>query len=208
MQTLMEQAVVQPAFALADAAGKPPVGIELHRFRNGGVTILGLHTNPQLRVDELGPPEFKSNERFEKPQTVSLTFPSELFAVDLRKGKSLGRHSQMTFTVDSYEPTLIALSSLPPPELHLSAPATAARGETILIGMNVSRAAADRHVFRVECIGPDGKIAAQYSGNRIAENGVGAWAVPLAVNDPTGRWTMRVTDVLSGTVRSAGFDVR
>jgi hypothetical protein len=49
---------------LRDRVGGPVVGVETHTFQNGGVHIVALHSNPELRIDELGPPEFKSNDRF------------------------------------------------------------------------------------------------------------------------------------------------
>lgn len=209
MQAIVAEAGVQPAFRLTDASGRPPVGIELHRFRNGGVTILGLHTNPQMRVNELGPPEFKSNERFEKPKEVTLTLPTEMFAVDVRAGKLLGRQSRITVRVDPFEPTLIAVSPMPIPELEITTPASSARGENIFVGMRLaSESLADRHVLRFECFGPDGQKMSHYSGNVLAAKGVAARLIPLAKNDPAGRWTVRVTDVLSGKAKEATIDVR
>lgn len=80
MRQIVKEAGIQPAFAVADAKGNSATGIEAHTFRNGGVSIVGLLSNPQLSVDELGPPEFKSNQRFEKPKTVHLRAPTELYA--------------------------------------------------------------------------------------------------------------------------------
>ena len=65
MRELLGRSGVHPEFTVTDDAGQPVVGVETHSFRNGAVEIVGLLTNPQLRVDEMGPPQFKSNERFE-----------------------------------------------------------------------------------------------------------------------------------------------
>ena len=66
---------------------------------------------------------------------------------------------------------------------------------------------ADSHVFRVECLGPDGKPVPHYSGNVVATGGASARSIPLATTDPAGKWTVRVTDILSGQSQSASFDV-
>lgn len=207
MLGIFTKAGVTPAFRVTDASGKPPVGVELHRFRNGGVTVLGLHTNPQLRVDELGPPEFKSNERFEKPQRVTLTLPAEMYVTDIRAGKSLGRVSRLDLTVDSYEPTLLAVSAVPVPEFRIVAPSTGTRGETLRFGIRVE-SPADRHVFRVEFEAPDGSVVRHYSGNTVSANGSAMATLPLAMNDAAGKWTVRVTDVLSGSSKSLQVEVR
>jgi len=64
---LLSASGVRPQFTVRDESDRPVVGVETHLFRNGGVTILGLLSNPQLRVDELGPPEFKSTSASKKP---------------------------------------------------------------------------------------------------------------------------------------------
>jgi hypothetical protein len=207
IQKMFQQAGVTPEFRVSDAAGKHPVGIELHRFRNGGVTLLALHTNPQLRVDELGPPEFKSNERFEKPQRVTVTLPSGSYVTDVRTGRSLGRIPKLELTVDSYEPKLLAVSAVALPELRMMAPSTVRRGETLALGLHVDTPAG-QHVFRIDCIAPDGAIVPHYSGNLIAENGSAMASVPFAVNDAVGKWTIRVTDVLTGASKATAIGVQ
>jgi uncharacterized protein YfaS (alpha-2-macroglobulin family) len=47
-----------------------------------------------------------------------------------------------------------------------------------------------------------------YDGRNLSlKNGTAAWMVPLAQNDPTGRWTVRATNVLSGEVITRTFEV-
>jgi hypothetical protein len=45
------------------------------------------------------------------------------------------------------------------------------------------------------------------SGNLKAPLGAAAKTLPLAVNSPTGQWTIRVTDLISGQHDEAGFEV-
>ena len=78
-------------------------------------------TNPQLRVDELGPPEFKSNDRFAKPMAVRLALPGERFVYDVRGGKGDGQaRRDLQCTLDPYEPTIFAIAQSPVPKLELS----------------------------------------------------------------------------------------
>src|SRR6185503_3970540 len=91
VRSLLTASGAHPEFTVSDNSGGHPVGIETHLFSNGGVTIIGLMTNPQLRVDELGPPEFKSNDRFAKARTVKLSFPREVYVYDVRGANALGR---------------------------------------------------------------------------------------------------------------------
>jgi hypothetical protein len=189
--------------------GLAEVGVETHKFRNGGVEIIGLLGNPQLRVNELGPPEFKSNERFEKPRTVRLVLDGEREVYDIRAAKSLGRRKELSVALDPYEPALYAVSPTPIPALEVAAPARARRGESAAIGIRFAAASpASAHVLHVEVADPSGKVMPHYSGNLAAPGGVAAKLLPLAANDPPGRWTVRVRDILSGQEQAAAIEVQ
>jgi hypothetical protein len=105
---VFEASGIRPRYRVTDDRGQAVVGVETHLFRNGGATIVGLLSNPQLRVDELGPPEFKSNERFEKPRRLRLIAPEESYIYDVRKGQSIGKRKEVELTLDPYEPAIYA----------------------------------------------------------------------------------------------------
>lgn len=194
---LFATAGVSPAFAVTGADGAPLSGVETHRFRNGGVTILGLLTNPQLRVDELGPPEFKSNQRFEQPRKLRLALPREEYVFDIRRAEPLGRRKLIELTLDPYEPVLLAVASEPLSRLRVAAPKGLAPGGNVMIGLAMDSPAAV-HVMGVDVIDPSGKAVPHYSGNLLAPNGRAAKLLPLAFNDPPGTWRVVVRDLLTG----------
>jgi hypothetical protein len=195
---LLRASGIRPEFAITDASGQAPVGIEQHVFRNGGVYLLTLLSNPLLRVDELGPPDFKSNRRFEKPVTVTVTLPQSMYVYDTRARAALGQKQKLSVTVQPYEPVILAVSPMPLPALHLFAPDEAARGSVVHIGLQCPRTPASVQVLHVEVATPDGKRALQYTGNVLARDGRAVKSFPLAVNDPSGEWTIRVHDLMSG----------
>ena len=208
MGRLFDETGVQPAFGVTDPSGGHLVGVETHVFRNGGVSIVGLLSNPQKGVDESGPPEFNSNQRFEKPRTVVLTLPDEFHVYDVRAAKAMGKRKQLTVQLDPYEPTIFALSPVAVPPFVLSAPARLVRGETGEIGLSFSTASpAAVHVFHVDVVDPSGKIVSQYSGNLLGPNGHAAKLLPLAVNDSTGKWEIRAKDLLSGQTQVSSVEV-
>ncbi len=208
MRKLLGENGMRPAFAAVDEMNRPVVGVETHRFRNGGVIIVGLLSNPELRVDELGPPEFKSNERFEKPRTIRLLLPADLYSYDIRGAKALGRQKEITVTLDPYEPAVFAFSPSPLPAIRISAPQRIARGEIARIGLGFDGSSlAATHVFHLDIRNPAGKVVDYYSSNVLALNGSGAYAIPFACNDTPGRWTIRVNDLLSGQSRTVGVNV-
>jgi hypothetical protein len=207
MGRLLAAQGVAPEFAVRESAGGPAAGIETHAFRNGGVRIVGLLSNPQLRVNELGPPEFKSNERFEKPRTVRLSLPAAMHAYDLRRGKPLGPQTAIDVVLDPYEPALFALSPAGFAPLRITAPARLRRGETARIGIALaSPSPAGVHVFHVEARGPGGQAVLPYSANVPGAAGRAAYFLHSAMNDAAGKWTLVVKDVLSGQERTAALE--
>jgi len=184
------------------------VGVETHLFRNGGVRIVGLLTNPFLRVDDLGPAEFRSNERFEKTRSVKLTLPQEMYVYDLRAAKALGRRKEIAVTLDPYEPAIFAASAAPLAEMRVAAPARLGRGENGQIAVSfATRSPAATHLLHVDVVDPLGKISPCYSGNLLAGSGRTAKLLPLAVNDAAGKWEIRVKDLLSGQSATAAIEV-
>jgi hypothetical protein len=199
---------VRPKVAVTGADGLPVVGVETHRYRNGGVEILGLLSNPQLRVNELGPPEFKSNERFEKPQAVEITLPATRHVYDIRAGKYLGEKNKWTVTIDPYEPVLYALSPGALATLALDAPARVRRGESAQLGVRFDGDDnAAKHVIRIDVADPGGKAVPQYSGNVIAVAGPTMRLLPFAANDTAGVWEIRAHDLLSGQTKTVQIEL-
>ncbi len=212
MRKTLLSAQVKPVFAVTDASGGPVVGVETHTFQNDAVSIVGLLSNPQMETDDLGEPDadasLKSRARFEQPVTVHLTAPSALYAYDIRSAQALGLVHDLTLTVTPYEPVLIAFSPVAVPPLRLAVPARVARGDAAQIGISLAgRGAAATHIFHLDVLDPSGKLVDYDSGNLKAPLGAAAKTLPLAVNSPTGQWTIRVTDLISGQHAEAGFEV-
>ncbi len=189
---------LRPEFAVTDSSGKPVVGVEMHVFENGGVRLITLLSNPQSRVDELGPPDFRSNQRFETPVTVTVTLPQPLYLYDVRQCKSFGQKSKITVTINPYEPTVFAASPAPLPTLYVGAPTEAKRGLSVHLSLDFPQTPAALHVVHVDAVNPEGQRVLHYSENVLAEGGHVTKLLPLAENDITGVWTLRVHDLLSG----------
>lgn len=199
---------VNAEFRVTETSGEPAVGVELHSFRNGGASIVGLLSNPQLFIEDLGPPEVISNRRFEKPRTVLLTFPGDFYVYDIRAAKAMGKGKQFAVQLDPYEPVIYSVSPLPFPTLALSAPAGLRRGQDGQLGLRLSGdTPAAIHVFHVDVLDPTGKVAAYYSGNVLALDGRAYRPLPLAFNDRAGTWSIRVRDLLTGQTQSAFIEV-
>lgn len=206
MGRVLGESLPAPEIMLSDPSGNPVVGVEMHVFRNGGVRLVGLQSNPELSV--AGPSRSLWNKRFERLQTVVLTLPGERFVYDVRAARALGKLRRLTVQVDPYEPTILSVSTAAIPPPVISSPSRLRLGETGKVGLSVSgpsRAAV--HVFHVDVVDPSGTIVSHYSGNLLAPDGRAATVLPLALTDTPGRWEIRVRDLLSGQLRVATLQV-
>jgi hypothetical protein len=205
---LLHDAGVKPAFSLTEENGRLASGVELHQFRNGDVTILGLLTNPDLRVDELGPPDFRSNEHFARPRSLKLTIPESMFVYDVRAGSLLGNKRELSIQLDPFEPVVYALWVRQAPDLVVRTPERVARGEIGYLGFSFNgHTSAATHILHVEVNDPAGRVVPFYSGNLRAPSGHAVWAIPVACNDAAGKWSVHVKDLLTGQTRTAGFEI-
>jgi hypothetical protein len=199
---------VHPPFTITGENGRSPIGIELRIYANGGVRILALDSSPQQprNLKLMGLPNVL-NERFSHPVTVHLHLPHAMYVYDTRARKALGQHKELTLTVDPEEPTILAASDTPLPEMQVSVPDQAQRGSIVDIAVHALPAQANTSVYHVEVRNSQGKEMVFYSGNIIANSG-GVRSIPLAKNDPAGTWTVAVRDVMSGQTITRNLEVR
>ena len=191
---LIRGAGVVPEFTLTDESGQRPAAVETHLWRNGTATIVALLSS-----------EAPDSAR---ARVVKLRLPGESYVYDVRGARALGRRSEIAVRLDPYEPAIYAVSGQPLAALRVSAPQRLARGETGLVRCGFDRTAgAETSVLHLDVVAPDGKPVAYYSGNLWTASGSAVWRVPLALNDQTGKWSVRVRDVLSGQTATATIEV-
>jgi hypothetical protein len=206
---VFESAGVRPRFAVREGAGAAhPVGVETHVFANGDATFVALHANPELRIDDLGPADFRSNERFEKRRSLTVTLPEETYVDDLRARKPLGRLKEVRFELDPHEPAIFSLQPTSAPPVRVALPERARRGETVRIGLALEGLSpAGTRIFHVDVVDPSGRAVPYYGGNVRAPGGRAEKVLPLAASDAAGAWQIKVRDVLTGTSASVTLAV-
>ena len=182
--------------------GKPVTGVEVTVWRNGTAELIALHRNPQLRVHELGPQEYRSNKKFEVPVKVTVSRPGVTTWYDVRAGRKLGRGKEIAVTVQPFEPVfLLALRAAAKPfDARVNEGAI-----SITPGRDCPLAAPAYHL---DFIGPDRKERLAYRTNVTCGPRGGLVPLPLALNDAPGTWTLKVREVATGEVRDVTFEHR
>jgi len=204
MGRILESALGTPEFRVTDPSGQPVVGVEIQAFRNGALTLLAIQSNPEL---DIGSMDGASNKRFEAARSLEVTWRGERFVSSVRAAKPLGKRARLSIDLDPYEPVLLTLSPQPLPRLSVTGPRRLGLGETGVYRLALEGSPAAVHVVRVDVVDPAGRRVPQYSGNLLAPRGRASLTLPLALNDPPGKWTVQATDVLSGQVRSSVVNV-
>lgn len=185
---------------VVDTAGQPVTGVETTVWRNGQVDLIALHRNPQLRINELGPQEYKSNEKFETPVTLTLTRPAETTWYDLRANRSAGQGKEISVVLQPFEPVVLAAFPQEPK------PSTVAVKANRIAVEPAQPCLMDAPTYHLAFVGPDGNERLVYRRNFTCGPQGGSLELPLALNDAPGRWTLRVRDVATEKGQDVPFD--
>jgi hypothetical protein len=194
LAAILDAVGVQPLFSPVRADGQPAEDVETYVFSNGELTIVALQR------DYLAPSNPGSQE------TVVLNLPHPLSAYDLRAQRALGNSDRLQIELGSVEPVLLALSEklLPPPSI--AGPRSAHLGENADFVVHSGSPVA-HNVLHLDVVDPAGRTVGHYSGNLPFAGSTTAKLLPLAFNDKTGVWKLRVRDLASGETATAELRV-
>ena len=184
MTRLLDKAGIRPPFSVQTPSGQPISDVDAFRWRTGRVTIFAL----QRDLPATG--TLSSEE-------VVLRLPRAYEIYNLLNAGIPTRTDHLHVRLGPITPTFLAFSGAPLAKFGLKGPATACPGHRLTFRIS---AAGDNSVaariFHIEVVGPTGAVR-YYSRNIVVHGRSALWHLPLALNDPEGRWTIRATDVLS-----------
>lgn len=145
-------------------------------------------------------------------QTYRVSFPQAWHVYEVRQGKYLGEVKQFDEQIAFGSPRIYACLPYKVEAVTAKAPAQAAHpGQTVelAIGLAVSgNQTPGDHVVRLSVTLPSGQSAPYLDKMLSLTKGAGQVKIPLALNDPAGRWTVEVTDVTTGLKGTTAFDVQ
>jgi hypothetical protein len=198
-QELLRAEVHWPV-TVTDLAGQSVSDVDVHFFQSGGAMIVGLQRDPPTSPASVGVAA--------AAQMISLSLPQRFFVHDVRARKALGETDHLALALDPHEPTLLALSKAPLPSPLVTGAKRARRGETAEFRFAFDRPVeCASHILHVDVFSPSGAKVPEYSGNLLALNGAASKMLRLSSDVEIGKWTVRVTDVLSGQTKDAELEV-
>ena len=179
----------------------------VYGFKSGELSYYGL-------LEELPEPLLNYQNQTDQPLkarkvTVKLDGPGHVY--NIRRGKYVGYASEFETSV---KPGVAQLYSRLPyyvSKLDLRTPWIVSQGDVLRYTLQLKvkgSSTPGRHIFHIMLIGPDGEERSYYADNVMAENGEVNGEIPLAWNESTGLWTMKVRDIASGVRDKSWFFVR
>jgi hypothetical protein len=192
---------VAPPVTIRAADGGAVTDIVATHFHTGTVDIIGV-------MRDLTPPAPGERSGHVQPDSerVVLTLPRPRFAYDLRRHEALGLIASRTLDVPPDAPILLALSDsfLAPPRANLPRKLKLGAAATLALSRSSPAGAL---VLHVDVRDPAGALKHDYSGTVVARGSHATRRIELAPGEPPGRWTVTVTDPLSGGTIVSGIEV-
>ena len=194
LSRILDNAGVKPPFPILRADGEPASDVETRIFSNGELTIIALQR-------DYFPPSNPDNH-----EIVVLALPRVFSVYDLRTRQLLGNTDRLEFELGPVEPVLLSLSEKPIALPSIAGPRRAHLGEVAEFQIR-SSSPAEHGVIHLDVTDPEGGTIAHYSENLLVDGAVTTKVLPLALNDKTGVWKLRATDLPSGGTATAELQV-
>jgi len=186
-------------------------GMHTYRFASGDTQYVGLlHDLPafvygvnKAKIDQ---DEIPSKE----PKPITFTWKEARHVYDVRSGTYLGYVNTLKRDVVAGEAQLLAKLPYKVESLTIQASKRIRQGETINIETKVQTNGSGKtglHVLRVTLLGPDGTAVQGLAADIKAADGRGTYALPIALNQTVGKWTVAARDIATGVSASAEFEV-
>ena len=128
-------------------------------------------------------------------QALTIKLPKKFYVADVRTGKQIG-YTDLIQTSTLIGDALVFGLSSGPSTVKISGPTSAARGEHVPFA--ITSVKPQRTLIRCHVFAPDGTQLPIYSTNVLLDNGMSSFVLPFSLNDATGRYTLRITDIVTG----------
>ncbi|HEX5602379.1 MAG TPA: beta-galactosidase trimerization domain-containing protein, partial [Pyrinomonadaceae bacterium] len=138
-------------------------------------------------------------------QELTIKLPRKFYVADVRAGKQLGFTDIVHSSILVGDALVLALTP-ENNELKFDGPVSAHTGEHVSFSLKSTTAGSS--LVRCHVYAPDGSRLPIYSNNVLVENGRGTFSLPFALNDTTGKYIVRATDVVTGATIEKSIELK
>jgi len=209
---------IEPSVRVARTDGKRVPGTEIVRFTNGPYEHIAIFRNPQF--DDGGWGDYPTetarewagqidNAFLEEPVQAAISWSSSMPTYDIRGRKDLGQTAQHQATLQPWDPLTFTRAPKAVPLYHIDAPESVHPGTPLIVRLTDESSLPEGtfRVIRLEVLTPAGRLYELYAQNVLVRSTPHNVIVPLAHNDPPGRWLLKTRDVMTGQQLERAFTV-
>jgi hypothetical protein len=136
---------------------------------------------------------------------LTIKLPRKFYVADVRSGKQLGFTDVVHSSILVGDALVLGLSATVN-ELKFEGPVSAHQGDHVSFALTSNKTGTS--LVRCHVYAPDGTRLPIYSTNVLVKDGRGTFTLPFALNDPSGKYVIRSTDVVTGAVVERTIELR
>ena len=208
LSAILSKAGVRPLIQVSSPDGRQLQQAQIARYKFGNAEILAIVKENVVIAGVVGQDGVTTyndaNLGQVAKQELTIKLPRKFYVADVRTGKRLGFTNVVRSSIVVGDALVLALTA-EVTELNLAGPASAHTGQHVSFSLST---APGPSLVRCHVYAPDGSHLPIYSKNVLVEKGRGTFTVPFALNDPTGKYVVRATDVVTGSSVEAQVELK
>ncbi len=204
LSAMLAQAGVKPAIEVLAADGMPLTQAVVARYKFGDSEILAV-VKENVRLEAVtgfdGVTQYQDKDLGTvATQDITIRLPGTAYVNDVRSGAKMGATDTVKTSILIGGALVLGLS---PSEstIAVTGPEKAVLGEHP--AFTISCTPASKSPVRCHFFAPDGTFLNDYAVNTLCNSGAGTVVLPSALNDKSGQYTLKVTDVVTGASAEA-----
>jgi hypothetical protein len=206
---LLNKAGVRPSVLVTSPDGRPLAQAQIACYTFGNAEIVAIVKENVAIAGVVGQDGVTTyndaNLGQVAKQEIAIKLPRKAYVTDVRTGKRFGLTDVMHSSILIGDALVLALA----PEankLQFEGPVSAHTGEHV--SFSLISTTPDMSLVRCHIYAPDGSRLPIYSNNIVLRNGRGTFVLPFALNDAIGKYVIRATDVVTGTVVEKAIELK
>ena len=218
MEGILALADVRPATRVLGSDGKRLPGTEVVTFSNGTLEHVAIFRNPQF--DDGGWEDHPTmtapgwagtidNSFLETEADITIEWQNAKHTYDVRGRRDIGKVTAHKTKLSPWEPLVFTRAAQSIPNLQVQLAPQVHAGASLELSFTKGPAFPEGafRVVRVDVETPAGQSYDLYGRNLLLRSTTHTERIPLAFNDPRGRWRARILDVATGQSQELLFEV-
>jgi len=206
---ILNKAGIRPSIQVTSPDGRQLPQTQIARYKFGNSEILAVVKENVAVAGVVGQDGVTTyndaNLGQVAKQELTIKLPRKFYVSDVRVGKKLGFTDVVHSSILVGDALVLALTP-ENNELSFEGPRSALAGDHVSFSLKLTTAGTS--LVRCHVYAPDGSRLPIYSNNVLVENGRGTFTLPFALNDPTGKYVVRATDVVTGAVIEKSIELK